>query len=80
MTWSPYKIIWIFEIFLIFSEFPKIFPKNFLKSYVIRQLVRKFVYTILLLIITLRFTCGENKICSTIKKSKNISNITLEVS
>ena len=29
----------------------------------------------LLLIITLSFTCGENKICLTIKKSQNIMNM-----
>ena len=32
----------------------------------------------LLLIITLRFTCGERKICSTIKKSQNIMNMIVE--
>ena len=34
-----------------------------------------FVYASLLLINTLPFTCGERKICSTIKKSQNIMNI-----
>ena len=31
--------------------------------------------TSLLVIMTLRFTCGEGKICSTIKKSQNVINI-----
>ena len=34
-----------------------------------------FAYASLLLINTLPFTCGERKICSTIKKSQNIMNI-----
>ena len=44
-------------------------------SYVVRGLVRQLVYTSLLLIIKLRFTCSERKICSTIKKSQNIMNM-----
>ena len=40
-----------------------------------RQLVMQLVYASLLLIITLRFTCGERKIFSTIKKSQNILNM-----
>ena len=35
----------------------------------------EYFYTSLLLIITLRFTYGEKKICSTIKKSGNIMNM-----
>ena len=46
-----------------------------LKSYVFRQLVKGIYYTSLLLIITLRFACGEKKILSTIKKSQNIMNM-----
>ena len=38
------------------------------------QLVRQLIYTNLLLIIALRFTCGEREICSTIKKSQDIMN------
>ena len=48
-------------------------PLRFPKSSVVRQLVRQ-VYTILL-IITFRFTCGERKMSSTIKKSQNIMNM-----
>ena len=40
-----------------------------------RQLVRQLIYTSLLQIITFHFTCGERKICSTIKKSQNIMNL-----
>ena len=36
---------------------------------------RQLVYTSLIPIITFRFTCGERKICSTIKKSQNIMDI-----
>ena len=36
--------------------------------------MKQLVYASLLLIITLRFSCGERKICSTIKKSQNIMN------
>ena len=35
----------------------------------------KIAYTSLLIIITLRFTCGERKIYSTIKKFQNIMNL-----
>ena len=38
----------------------------------VQKLVKQFVYTNLLLIIMLCFTCGEMKICLTIKKSQNI--------
>ena len=38
------------------------------------QLVRHVVYTGLLVIITLRFACGEKKICSTIKRPQSIMN------
>ena len=37
--------------------------------------MRQLVYTSLLLIITLRFTCDERKICSSIKGSQNIMNM-----
>ena len=37
--------------------------------------MRQLVYTSLLPIITLRFNCGELKICSSIKKAQNIMNI-----
>ena len=37
--------------------------------------MRQLVHTILLLIITLRFTCREREICSPIKKSQNIMNL-----
>ena len=39
--------------------------------------MRQLVYACLLLIIILRFTCGERKICSTIKKPQNIMNMIL---
>ena len=42
---------------------------------VVKEVERQLVYTSLLLIITHRFTCGENKICSTIKKSQDIMNM-----
>ena len=42
--------------------------------------MRQLVYTSLLLIITLRFTCVEMKICSTIKNSQNILNMTVGTS
>ena len=43
---------------------------------VVRQFVRQLIYTsFFLLIIKLRFTCGETKICSTIKRSQNIMNM-----
>ena len=35
-------------------------------------------YTSLLIITSLRFTCGEREICSTIKKSQNIMNMTVD--
>ena len=37
--------------------------------------LRQLAYTSLLLIITLRFICGERKISSIIKKSQNIMNM-----
>ena len=40
--------------------------------------VRQLVHTSLLLIITLRFTCGGRKIYSTTKKSQNIMNMILD--
>ena len=39
------------------------------------QIVKQLIYTSLLLIIVLRFTCGEKKNCSTIKMSQNIMNM-----
>ena len=54
------------EIFLIFLNFKD--PQTS-----VRQLVRQLLYISLLLIITLCFTCGERKICSTIKNFQNIS-------
>ena len=39
------------------------------------KFVRQLLYTTLLLIISLRFTCGERKISSIIKKSQNIMNM-----
>ena len=38
--------------------------------------MRQLVYTSFLLIITLHLTCGAREICSTIKKSQNIMNMT----
>ena len=55
-------MLWSFEIFLSRSE-------------VVGHFMRQFVYTSLLLITTLRFTCGEPKICSIIKKSQTIMNM-----
>ena len=37
--------------------------------------MRQFVYARLLLIIMLRFTCGERKICSNIEKSQYIMDM-----
>ena len=37
----------------------------------------QLVYTSLLLTVTLCFTCGERKVCSTIKKSENIKDMVL---
>ena len=48
------------------------------QSEVIRQVVRQLVYTSLLLIVTLCFTCGETKICSTINQSQNIMNMIVD--
>ena len=42
--------------------------------------MRQFVYTSLLLVIMLRFTCGERKTLSTNKKSQNILNMIAEAS
>ena len=53
-----------FSWYFLYSEDPE--------SYATWQLVKQLVYTSLLLITTLRFTCGETKICSTIKMSQNI--------
>ena len=41
--------------------------------------MRRLVYTSLLLIIMLCFSCGENKICSTFKKSQNINMIVCKI-
>ena len=40
--------------------------------------MKQLVYNNLLLIITLRFTCGERKICSAIKKSQNVINMIVD--
>ena len=42
--------------------------------------MRQLVYTNLLQIITFRFTCGERKIRSTIKKSQNIMKMIVDMS
>ena len=39
------------------------------------QLRKELVYTSFIIITTLRFTCGERKICATIKKSENVMNM-----
>ena len=49
---------------------------NFLRSYILRCLA--FVHTSLLLIIMLRFTCGERRIFLTIENSQNIMNMIVE--
>ena len=41
--------------------------------------MKQLVYTSLLLIITLRFTYGERKIISTIQKSQNIMEMTVDI-
>ena len=38
----------------------------------------QLVHTNLLLIITLRFTCGKKKTCSTMKKFQNITNMIVD--
>ena len=48
------------------------------KSLVFMWNEQQFIYT-LLLIITPCFTCGERKICSTIRKSQNIMNMIEEI-
>ena len=51
---------------------------NFLSTRVLSRSVTReatYIYTSLLLIITLRFTYGERKICSAIKNSQNIKNM-----
>ena len=53
-----------FSWYFLHSEDPE--------SYATCQLVEQLVYTSLLLTTKLRFTCGETKICSTIKMSQNI--------
>ena len=45
------------------------------KTYIVWQLVCQCLHTSLLLIIRLRFTCGERKIWGNIKKSQNIMTI-----
>ena len=40
-----------------------------------RQLVRKLVHTSLLQIATIRFTCRERKICSTVKNSEDVMSM-----
>ena len=62
--------------FLFFRRFLLVLTKfSFWGRTKHRQLVRQLIYTSLLQIITFRFTCGERKICSTIKKSQNIMNL-----
>ena len=56
--------------FLDISYYLKIVRCSF-----VRQVVRWIGYTSLLLIITLRFTCGERKIRSTTKKFENVMNM-----
>ena len=46
---------------------------------VVLPLVRQFVYSSSLEKIEHRFTCGERKICSTIKKSQTTMNMTAEL-
>ena len=58
-----------FRIFLVFSNFLR--PKVLSRS-ATREATR------LSLIITLRFTCGERKICSFIKMSQNITNMVVD--
>ena len=41
--------------------------------------MRQLVYTSLLLLITVRFTYGARKICSTIKKSQNIMTMIVDI-
>ena len=45
------------------------------KTLVVRPVVRELVFTSLLVIITLRFTCGDRNSCSTSKKSQSIMNM-----
>ena len=40
--------------------------------------MKQLVYTSLLQITMLRFTCGEKKICLTMKNSQNIMNMTVD--
>ena len=49
-----------------------------LYTQVVRRFVRQQVYDSLLLIIMLRFICGEREICSTIKMSQNIMNMIVD--
>ena len=52
--------------------------ETFLRSFIINRSPcseAAQIYQFLSLLITLRFTCGERKICSNIKKSQNIMNM-----
>ena len=40
--------------------------------------MEQLAYTSLLQITMLRFTCGERKICSTMKNSQNFMNMTVD--
>ena len=66
-------------IFIYTQTYREIFKSALVYLYVVGQLMRQLVYTSLLLIITLRFTCGERKIFSTIKKSQNIMKMIVEL-
>ena len=66
-------------IFIYTQTYREIFKSALVYLYVVGQLMRQLVYTSLLLIITLRFTCGERKIFSTIRKSQNIMKMIVEL-
>ena len=66
--WAQAVILWGLGIFLVFPSF--LSRTSFGNSW-----SNSLVYTSLLPVIMLRFTCGERKICSTIKKSQNINMI-----
>ena len=53
------------------------FKSNTFFSFILPA-ARQHLYASLLVIITLRFTCSERKICSTIKKSQDIMNMIVE--
>ena len=66
--WAQAVILWGLGIFLVFPSF--LSRTSFGNSW-----SNSLFYTSLLPVIMLRFTCGERKICSTIKKSQNINMI-----